>query len=165
MRVAMLVVVISSMAISPSLHAQETMTHPMSRNVSDLQFGAFPGLPTCATGAVLSGDPSKGGSIILSKVSAGCVFPWHWHTPTETLMLVSGKVHLQAKGGPEMTLTAGGFASMPSRHVHQFRCDTQCLLYVQSDTAFDMHYVNAEGHEITPDDALKAVKETAGKMK
>ena len=164
MRVAILAVM-CSMAIAPLHHAQEAMPHPMSRNVSDLQFGAFPGMPTCATGAVLSGDPSKGPSLILSKASAGCVFPWHWHTPTETLMLVSGTAHLQAKDGPEMTLKAGGFASMPSKHVHKFRCDTECLLYVQSDTAFDMHYVNAEGNEITPDDALKAVKETAAKMK
>jgi quercetin dioxygenase-like cupin family protein len=162
MRVAILVMT-CSMAMAPVLHAQKAMSHPMSRNVSDLQFGAFPGMPTCSEGAVVDGDPSKGPSIVLAKLRAGCVFPWHWHTATENLMLVSGTAHVQASDGPDMPLTAGGFASMPSKHVHKFRCDTDCTLYVHSDAAFDMHYVNAEGSELTPEEALKAVKETAAK--
>ena len=151
------------LAITPVVCAEEGMAHPMSKNVADVQFVPFPGMPTCSSGAVVNGDPSKGPSIILAKLSAGCVFPWHWHTPTENLMLVSGTAHLQAKDGSEMTLLAGGFASMPSQHVHKFRCDTACTLYVSSDAAFDMHYVNAEGNELSPDDALKVVKETAAK--
>jgi quercetin dioxygenase-like cupin family protein len=151
------------LVLAPAALAQEMMSHPMSSNLPDMHFSMIPGMPTCATGAVVQGDPSKGGSIILAKGSAGCTFPWHWHTPTENLMMVSGTAHLQAKDGPEMTLEAGGFASMPSRHVHKFHCATACTLYVSSDTAFDMHYVNAEGKEISPDEALKAVKETAAK--
>lgn len=158
---SVLVLAVCSLVLAPVLRAQEGMAHPMSKNVSDLQFMAIPGLPTCATGTVLQGDPSKGGSIILAKGDAGCTIPWHWHTPTETLMMVSGTAHLQAQDGPEMTLRAGGFASMPSHHVHRFHCATACTLYIHSDTAFDLHYVNAEGGEISPADALKAVKETA----
>jgi len=30
-----------------------------------------------------------------------------------------------------------------------------------SEVAFDLHYVNAQGNEISPDEALKAVKEKA----
>ena len=151
------------LVMAPALFAQENMAHPMSRNISDLKFGPFPGMPTCASGTVVNGDPSKGPSIILAKLKAGCVFPWHWHTPTENLMMVSGTAHLQAQDGPDMMLRAGGFASMPSKHVHKFRCDTACTMYVHSDAAFDMHYVDAQGNEMTPEDALKAVKETAAK--
>jgi hypothetical protein len=50
---------------------------------------------------------------------------------------------------------------MPSRHVHQFRCDQACTLYIYSDVAFDIHYVGGQGKEISPAEALKAVKETA----
>jgi hypothetical protein len=37
------------------------------------------------------------------------------------------------------------------------------MLYVFSDAAFDMHYLDGEGKEISPDEALKKVGETAAK--
>jgi quercetin dioxygenase-like cupin family protein len=157
------VLALCALLIAPSLLADEMMAHPMSKNLAEVQFGPVPGMPTCATAAVVQGDPSKGGSIILAKMASDCTFPWHWHTPTENLMIVSGTAHLQARGGAEMTLTAGGFASMPSHHVHRFHCATACTLYLSSDAAFDMHYVNAEGKDISPEDALKAVKEIAAR--
>ena len=135
--------------------------HPAVRNVADMQFGQVPGMPTCSTGAVQSGDPTKGSSVILARMGAGCVIPWHWHTPTETLMLVSGEGRAEAKDGKPAILLAGGFAQMPSRHVHQFTCVKECMLYVSSDAAFDMHYVTGAGKEIPPAEALKAVGETA----
>jgi quercetin dioxygenase-like cupin family protein len=122
-----------------------------------------PPFPTCATAEVQSGDPSKAPSVIYSKAATGCVFPWHWHTPSEHLMIVSGEARVEMKDAAPVTLRAGGFALMPSKHVHQFTCIKTCTLYVYSDAAFDMHYVNAEGTEITPDEALKKVKETAAK--
>lgn len=149
--------------LAPALFAQEMAAHPMSRNLSDVQFTPLPGMPTCATAAVLQGDPSMGPSIIIAKGTSNCTFPWHWHTPTENLMMVSGTAHLQAKDGAEMTLSAGSFASMPSKHIHKFHCATACTLYVTSDAAFDMHYVDADGKEMTPEAALKAVNEMAAK--
>lgn len=133
--------------------------HPVARNMNSVKFVNFPAFPTCAPGAVQSGDPAKGPSIILAKGSAGCVVPWHWHTPTEQLMIVSGKARLEAKGGTATILRAGGFAVMPSHHVHRFACVTDCVLYIYSDTAFDIHYVDAAGNELAPEAALKAVKE------
>jgi quercetin dioxygenase-like cupin family protein len=124
------------------------------QNLSDLKFAAVPGLPECAPGAVLSGDPAKGPSILLGKLSSGCTIPWHWHTPNEHLMLVRGAARLEMRDGKTFTLQAGGFALMPTRHIHQFRCEKDCLLYVYSDGAFDIHYVNSQGNEISTDEAL-----------
>lgn len=132
-----------------------------ARNISDMKFGPFPGMPTCSTGSVLSGNPSKGPSIILAKAKSACLFPWHWHTPGEHIMMVSGSGRVEMKDAKPVTLQAGGFAMMPSRHVHQFQCTKPCLLYVYSDAAFDMHYVDDKGQEIPPDEALRKVKETA----
>lgn len=143
------------------VNGQETAVHPAARNVAEMKFGPVPGFPTCASGSVQNGDPTKGPSIILGKLKAGCSIPWHWHTPNEHLMMVTGTARAEAKDGKPFTLRAGGFALMPSHHVHQFRCTTACTLYVYSDTAFDIHYVDAKGSEISPGDALKAVKETA----
>jgi quercetin dioxygenase-like cupin family protein len=139
--------------------ARGATDQPVGRNIAEMKFVAFPGLPTCAPGAVQSGDPTKGSSILVSKVAAGCVIPWHWHTANEHLMIVSGVARVEVKDGKPVTLQAGGFGLMPSHHVHQFRCPTACTLYVYSDAALDIHYVDAQGKEISPDDALKAVRE------
>jgi quercetin dioxygenase-like cupin family protein len=131
------------------------------RNVVEMKFVTIPSLPTCAKGSVQSGDPTKGPSIIFAKMPAGCSIPWHWHTPSEHVMIVSGVGRMEVKDGKPLTLRAGGFALMASRHVHQFRCERACQLYIYSDVAFDIHYVNRQGNEISPLDALKAVRETA----
>src|SRR5262245_30773408 len=107
--------------------AQEAM---VERNVADMKFGPVPGFPTCATVAVQKGDPSQGASIILGKLTAGCIVPWHWHTPNEHLMMVSGTARMEMKDGKPFTLRPGAFALMPSHHQHQFRCTTACTLYV-----------------------------------
>jgi quercetin dioxygenase-like cupin family protein len=137
--------------------------HPQARNVADMKLGTVPGLPTCATGAVQSGDPRSGPSVIYSQMAAGCEIPWHWHTPTETLMIVSGTATVEAKDAKPSTLRQGAFAVMPSHHVHRFRCEAACSLYVSSDVAFDIHYMNAGGNEISPDDAMKPLKQKAAK--
>jgi quercetin dioxygenase-like cupin family protein len=143
---------------SATAHGQEMAGE--GRNVADMKLVTIPGLPTCAKGSVQSGDPTKGASIIFAKVPAGCSIPWHWHTPSEHVMMVSGVARMEMKDGKPLTLTAGGFALMPSHYVHQFRCERACQLYIYSDLAFDIHYVNKQGNEISPLDALKAVGET-----
>jgi len=99
--------------------------------------------------------------MIVAKAMTGCVFPWHWHTPNEHVIIVSGMASLQMKDAKPVTLTAGAFALMPSHHVHQFKCPRTCVLYVYSDAAFDMHYVDKQGNEISPADAMKPVREKA----
>ena len=151
--------VIAIMLIASYANAQE-MSH--GGNSADRKLTTIPPLPTCARGAVMSGDPSKGGSIIFASIAAGCIIPWHWHTPTEQVMISSGVARLDVKDQKSMTLRAGGYAIMPSKHIHQFRCNTgPCQIFVSSDAAFDLHYVNAKGDEITPDAANKNVKQKA----
>jgi quercetin dioxygenase-like cupin family protein len=140
--------------------AQEMSAQP-GTNMSAMKFVNIPPLPTCARAAVVSGDPTKGPSIILAKAMTGCVIPWHWHTPNEHVMIVSGSATLQMKDAKPVSLQAGAFALMPSHHVHQFRCLRTCALYIYSDTAFDIHYVDKQGNEISPADATKAVREKA----
>jgi quercetin dioxygenase-like cupin family protein len=147
-----------SLCLAGSARGQEAAAHAKVVNPADMKLAKFPGLPTCATGSVLSGDPAKGPSIIFSRLAAGCSFPWHWHTPNEHLMLVSGTGRLEMKDGKRTALKPGGFAMMPSRHVHQFGCGGPCSLYVYSDSAFDIHYVDEQGKEIPLEEAVKAVK-------
>src|SRR6266550_5533953 len=141
-----------------SARAQEMTAQP-GTNMAAMKFVNIPPLPTCARAAVASGDPTKGPSIILAKATTGCVIPWHWHTPNEHVMIVSGAATLQMKDAKPVSLRAGAFALMPSNHAHQFRCLRACALYIYSDTAFDIHYVDKQGNEMVPADALKAVRE------
>ncbi|MEP6913195.1 MAG: cupin domain-containing protein [bacterium] len=147
--------------MSVSARGQEMAGQSAGRNVVGMKFGPLPALPTCALGSVQSGDPTAGPSVIFAKIPAGCSIPWHWHTPNEHVMIVSGVARMEMKDGKPLTLRAGGFALMSSHHVHQFRCQRACQLYIYSDVAFDIHYVDRQGNEISPGDALKAVRETA----
>lgn len=137
-------------------HAQDM---GVVRKMSENKFAPVPGLPACAKAAVQSGDPSKGPSVILFKASAGCAVPWHWHTPTEQVMLVSGSAKFEMKGHGGATMVGpGGYAMMPSKHAHQFRCVSACSGFVSSDVAFDIHYVDAAGKEIPLEAALAKKK-------
>lgn len=61
-------------------------------------------------------------------------------------------------GGKTAVLGPGGYGMMPSKHVHQFTCTSACSAFVSSDAAFDIHYVDASGAEISPDAALTKKK-------
>lgn len=152
------------LVLSASVALQAADEHAPGRNVADMTFAAVPGMPTCTTASVQSGDPSSGGSILVARIKTGCVIPWHWHTPTESLMMVKGTARAEVKDGETFVLKAGGFAQMPSKHVHQFTCLSECLMYVSSDAAFDIHYVDGGGGELDPAAALKKSGETAAAM-
>jgi quercetin dioxygenase-like cupin family protein len=128
------------------------------RKLSENKLAPMAGLPTCTNLAVESGDPGKGPSVIVFKATAGCVIPWHMHTPVEHVMIVSGSAKVEMKGGSSAILGPGGYAMMPSKHVHQFTCTSACSVFVASDGAFDIHYVDADGKEISPDVALAKKK-------
>src|SRR5437868_7376789 len=103
-----------SPCLSHAVRAQGAAGQPVGRNIGEIKFGPVPGLPTCAPGAVQSGDPRKGPSVIIGKLAAGCSIPWHWHAANEHLMIVSGVAHVESKDGKPLTLRAGGFGLMPS---------------------------------------------------
>jgi len=72
---------------------------------------------------------------------------------------VSGSAKVQMKDtGNAAVLGPGGYAMMPGKHVHQFTCASACSAFVASDAAFDIHYVDAGGSEISPAAALTKKK-------
>lgn len=86
------------MLVSGAASGQE-MTRHLGQNIGDMKFVSLPGLPTCASGSVQNGDPTKGPSFILAKTAAGCSIPWHWHTPNEHVMMVS-TAHARCRADP-----------------------------------------------------------------
>lgn len=141
--------------IAASAHAGDM---GVLRNLSDNKFEPGAGLPACVAKAVETGDPATGPSVLIVKAKSNCRVPWHWHTATENVMIVSGKAKLEMRGGSSATFGPGGFAMLPAKHVHQFTCLADCTFFIASDAAFDIHYVDASGVEITLEAALMMKK-------
>ena len=129
------------------------------------KFAPLPGLPPCMTVSVQRGDPTKGPAVILAKFTSGCTVPWHWHTASENLILVSGKGKLEMKDAAPATVAAGDYVYLPGKHQHQFTCVSACTMFDVTDGAFDIHYIDKDGKEIPPDQALAAKKPAAKKKK
>jgi len=102
---------------------------------------------------------------VLLKLASGCRVPWHWHTANETLVVISGRGTVAMKDGPPLPFVPGAYASLPSHHAHQASCSRACLLFNGADAAFDVHYVDASGEEISLDKALKLPARGKGKKK
>lgn len=133
---------------------------PGGRNVADMKFANIPSLPTCLEGSVQTGDPADAPFILLVKTKAGCVVPWHWHTANEHLMIVSGAASVAMRDdGKPVVVKAGGFALLPAKHTHELRCVETCTFFLYSDGAFDIHYVDPGGKEISAKAALARVKQ------
>jgi len=120
------------------------------------KFGPLPGLPACMTLSVQRGDPTKGPAVILIKTTPGCKVPWHWHTASEALMMVSGKAKIEMKDATPASspVAPGDYVFLPGKHPHQFTCISGCTFFDVTDGAFDIHYIDKDGKEIPPEQAL-----------
>lgn len=157
---SLLVVFVASVMGLARLSAQGTEEKPIVTAAASAKFGAIPNAPDCFTIAVERGDPSKGPSVILARFAPGCVAPFHWHTPSETAMVVSGSLEATMKGEKPFVAHHGDFLYLPAHHVHRATClgSAPCLVFLTSDAAFDIHWVDAAGQEIPLETALKSIK-------
>lgn len=120
------------------------------------KFTSMPNIPQCMTLAPANGDPTKGPYVIVLKATAECVAPWHWHSGDENAMFVAGRGRLETKDGPPQPFNPGDYVYAPAKHPHKLTCITACTLFLSSAQPFDIHYVDASGNEIPPEQALKA---------
>ncbi len=142
-------------------HGQDQMPYA---SMASSKFMNLPMLPSCMTLSAQHGDPMKGPAILLIKFTSGCVVPWHWHTADENLMMVSGKGKADMKSGGSHPMAMGDYIFLAGKQTHRFTCISSCVLFDVIGGAFDIHYVDADGKEIPPDQALKPMAK-AGAMK
>ena len=137
--------------------------NPIVNPAAVAKFAPIPNAPECFTIAVEKGDPTKGPSVILARFAPHCVAPYHWHTPSETAMVASGTLETQMKGDKAIVARSGDFVYLPSHHVHRATCNgsTPCLVFLSSDAAFDIHWVDEEGKEIPFEQAVRPRKTNA----
>ena len=125
-------------------------------NPGSLEYIAIPDMPTCATAAILHGNPRFGPATVLLKLASGCRVPRHWHTANETLLVISGQGAITMQDGPPLKFVPGAYAYLPAHHAHQAACARTCLLFNGADAAFDIHYVDERGEEIPLEKAMAA---------
>lgn len=147
--------------VGSAASGQQAADRPMVQHAASAKYNPFPNTPDCVTGAVERGDPASGPSVILAKFKPGCAVPWHFHTPNETILMVSGVGRLQARGDRAASLRAGDYGWMPAKHVHTFSTEQGCVMFLTSDGAFDIHYVDDKGNEIPLEEAAAATPKPA----
>jgi quercetin dioxygenase-like cupin family protein len=85
--------------------------------------------------AYFRGDPAKELNYKMLKAKAGFVFPPHWHTSDEHLVMTKGTIKIAAEDGQEQdsTLNVGDYLYIPARRVHWGSCPEDCIFYLYVD--------------------------------
>jgi len=135
---------------------------PVIASPEGARLASAPNLPDCFNYTVEHGDPKGSGSVMLVKMSSGCVVPSHWHSANEQLIFTSGAAQVLMKGEQLRTVSAGTYVYFPAHHAHQLTCKDNCTFYRMVDGPSDIHYVDAAGNEIATDVALAAFGERPG---
>jgi quercetin dioxygenase-like cupin family protein len=94
--------------------------------------------------ATLREDPQTGGLEILVRYPAGFVFPPHWHSANERIILLEGRLSIHKETKDEF-LDPGGYAFLPAKEVQKIACvsTTRCMFYIYWDGKLDFHKVTA----------------------
>ena len=97
-----------------------------------------------------AGDPAGNESITIREDAtgteffvhypAGHVFPPHWHSSNERIVLLEGRLSIQ-DGKDTQTLDPGGYAFLPAKVPQKMACvsTTRCAFYVHWDGKLDFH--------------------------
>ncbi|HXZ13775.1 MAG TPA: DUF4437 domain-containing protein [Candidatus Sulfotelmatobacter sp.] len=93
-----------------------------------------------AESATLREDPITGGVEVYARYPAGTVFPPHWHSANERMVLLEGRISIR-DGAAEKFLDPGGYAFMPAKQIQNISCisKTNCTFYVYWDGKLDFH--------------------------
>ena len=152
--------------LAASIFAQDAADNPVVSKASSQKYAPLPGIPDCATFAVLRGDPGKGPSVVEIKFTPGCIVPWHWHSGSESAVPLSGLLEISMKDAKPVILASGDYGFLPAKHIHQAKCtgSKPCAGIFTLDATFDIHYVDKSGAEIPTDQAIAAVEKLMTKQ-
>ena len=133
------------LALSSSAAAQDQVQHGVTPLVLDWKAADWgppssrPGFPTGLRNAPIATDPETGGPTYLARFPAGSEFAMHWHTYTETVVVLDGAVD-----GVRHTATAGSYIIIPgsAHHAWHVHADTDVVLLARRDGPADFHFVD-----------------------
>jgi beta-alanine degradation protein BauB len=90
--------------------------------------------------AIAFGDPKQTAHGFYLRLPVGFDSGLHYHTANYGAVVLEGMIENDYEGQDRpVTLTKGGFFATDSKVNHVTRClsDTECIVYVQMDSAFD----------------------------
>jgi len=126
-----------------------------------IQWGpAPPVLPAGAQIAVLEGNPSEKGTVVLRlKLPANYNIPAHWHSMAERLTVLSGSFH--AGMGEKLdkqnsaTLDPGSFVMLPAKMHHFAWTSAPTIVQINLEGPFDIFYVDPKDNPMPKTAAKK----------
>lgn len=96
--------------------------------------------PDGSESATLREDPKTGAVELFARYPAGHVFPAHWHSANERILLIEGRMSIEDSDAQRL-IEPGGYAYLPSHQVQGMACvsETRCSFYVFWDGPLDTH--------------------------
>jgi anti-sigma factor ChrR (cupin superfamily) len=90
--------------------------------------------------ATLREDPKSGSVELFARYPAGHVFPPHWHSGNERIVLIEGRIAIE-DGPAKRFIEPGGYAYLPARQIQKMVCASEgrCSFYVFWDAPLDFH--------------------------
>ncbi len=133
----------------PSLAAAQEVQHGVSPLVLQWEAADWgpptntPGFPAGIRNAPIATDPETGGPTYLARFPAGSEFAPHWHTYTETVVVLEGAVDI-VMDGTRYTATAGSYVIIPAEAHHAWFTheDADVVLLARRDGPADFHFVD-----------------------
>jgi len=111
----------------------------------ELTFVAAASLPPGATHAMLRTDPETGGIEHFIRFPAGVEIAAHWHSSSETVLLLEGEATVAIEGEKKV-LAAGSYCFFPARTVHTAWIGAAgAVIYLRTGGPPDRHLVSEEG--------------------
>lgn len=96
--------------------------------------------PAGSESVTLREDSATGAMELFARYPADHVFPPHWHSANERIVLLEGRMSIQTENGTKW-LDSGGFAYLPAKETQRMACvsKTRCSFYVYWDSKLDFH--------------------------
>ena len=118
---------------------------PLVMNWKSVEWGPpseRPGFPAGLRNAPIATDPETEGPTYLARFPAGSRFKMHWHTHTETVVVLEGNVDI-ILDGTRHTATEGSYILIPGLAHHEWVVpDTgDVVLLARRDGPADFHFV------------------------
>lgn len=139
MRSRIVLIVVGLFMLAPAALAQGSAA--VIWPAADIKWTDMQGGPPGVKTATLWGDMSKGAFGALIKFPAGTITPLHTHTHDMKVVVVSGTWIHTPEGKPPVNMTAGSYLMQPGgsyRHVTSCGQGSECLIFVESNGAFDL---------------------------
>jgi quercetin dioxygenase-like cupin family protein len=113
-------------------------------NLADAKWAAptVPEIPPGLMGGPIAVDPKTGGPLGYAKFPPKYVFPMHWHSHPEYVVLISGKASFTLDGKTHQ-LSPGAYATIPAKAHHSVTCsgESECVILSRRGGPVDYHFV------------------------